>query len=247
MSPALTGQQRRGEHRDRHLDDEDQRRDLGRGAPLQRGHLAEQREARTQSGSERPRRGDQPLVRVRRIGDELRRQAAGRERGAGRQGGDDAVDAPPAQGIGSEGDGAERRERSCERPPADVVRGGAGRGGGKPGHPRDDRPDRECVASSHGLVERAGAEREQEHEAEGQGRLHDGQGREQKRRRLKRPAEQPQSGAGEPAGPTSEPRDERQAQAAILGHHARLDRLQRDPEAVHRGRRTRSDRAEHDG
>ncbi|MEN3284359.1 MAG: hypothetical protein V7607_5499 [Solirubrobacteraceae bacterium] len=247
MSPALTGEQRRGEHGDRHLDDEDQRRDLGRGAALQRGHLAEQREARAQSGGERPRRDGQPLVRVAGIGDELRRQAAGRERGAGRQGGDHAVDAPPTHGVGSEGNGGERGEPSCERPAANVVRGGVRRGGGQPGHPRDDRPDGERVASSHGLVERAGAEREQQHEAEGQGRLHDGQRREQQRGGLQRPAEQPQGGAGEPARPARQPRDEREAKAAILGHDARLDRLQRDPEAVHRGRRTGSDRAEHDG
>jgi hypothetical protein len=128
-----------------------------------------------------------------------------------------------------------------------VVRGGFGRGGRQAGHSRDDRPDGEHVAPAHGLVEGAGSEREQEHEAEGQRRLHDGERREQQRRGLQWPAQQPQGGAGQPARPARQPREERRAQPTIDGHDARLDRLQRDPEAVHRGRRTRGAGAERDG
>ena len=247
MSPALTGEQWRGEHGDRHLDDEDERRDLGRRTPLQRGHLAEQREAGAQPGGERPRGGGTPVMDFDGVGDELRGQSAGRECGPGRDGGDHAVDALPAQRVGSERDSGERGQRSRERPAADVLRGGFGGGGRQPGHSGDDRPDGEHVAPSHGLVEGAGAEREQEHEAEGQRRLHDGERREQQRGGLKRPAEQAEGSAGQPARPARQPRDERRAQAAIGGHDARLDRLQRDPEAVHRGRRTRGAGAERDG
>jgi hypothetical protein len=247
MSPALTDEQWRGEHRDGHLDDEDQRRDLGRRTALQRGHLAEQREAGAQPGGERPRCGGAPMMDVDGVGDELRGQAAGRERGPGGDGGDHAVDASPAQRVGSERDGGERGQRSGEGPAAGVVRGGFGRGGREPCHSRDDRPDGEHVAPSHGLVEGAGSEREQEHEAEGQRRLHDGERREQQRGGLQRPAQQAQGGAGQPARPAGQPRDERRAQPTIGGHDARLDRLQRDPEAVHRGRRTRGAGAERDG
>jgi hypothetical protein len=245
MSPALVREQRCREHRDRHLDDEDQWGDV-RGLPvLQRAHLAEHGEPGAQAGGERPCHGGEPLVGVERVGDELRRQAAPRERRAGGHRHGDAADAS-AQGVRREREGRERGERGGQRPAADVVRRGGGPDGREPGDAGDDRRDGEHVAGADALVQRAGAQDEQEREAEGERRLHDGERSEHERSGLQRPADQAERGASEPARAAGEPDHERWAQPPIGGRHARLERLQRDAEVVHTRGGTGGRGTEHD-
>jgi hypothetical protein len=183
-----------------------------------------------------------------RVGDELRREAAPRERRAGRQcGGDAANPAAAAQRVGRKGHGAQRRQGGGQRPAADVVRGRRRGDRGEEGDTADDRRDGEYVAGADALVQRPRPEDEQEHQAEGQRRLHDSERREQQRDRLQGPAEEPEGRARQPARAAQQAPHERRAQAVRGRHHARLDRLQRDAEVVHRGCRARGQRAEDDG
>jgi hypothetical protein len=247
MSPALAGEQGRRQDRDGDLHHEDQRGDVGGGAPLQRRHLAEQRNAGAQPGGEHPPRGCGPVVRAGGVGDELRRQPAPGERRTGGDRGDDAVDAAPStQRIRRERDGCQDTQRGDERPATGMMRRGIGRHGGQPGHAGDDRGDGQDIAHAHALMERARAQREQEHQAERERRLHDRQRGQQQRGGLQRPAEHAERGPCQPARTARQAGDEREAQTAIGGHDARLDRLQRDAEVVHRGRCACSARAEHD-
>lgn len=183
-----------------------------------------------------------------RIGDELRREAAPRERRAGRQGGGDAADAAPcAQRVRREGHSAQARQGGGQRPAADVVRGRRRRNGGQEADPGDDRRDGEHVAGADALVQRPRPEDEQEHQAKGQRGLHDGERREQQCGGLQRPAEEPESRAGQPARATQQAPHERRAQGVRGRHHTRLDRLQRHAEVVQRGGCARRQRAEDDG
>jgi hypothetical protein len=245
MSPALAGQQRCREHGDRHLDDEDERGDVRRLPVLERAHLAEHGESGAQPGGQRPRHGREPLVSVERVGDELRRQPAPCERRARRHRHGDPADAS-AQGVRCERDGCERGERAGQRPAADVVRRGVGTDSREPCDAGDDRRDREHVARADALVERAGAEDEQQAEAERERRLHDGERGEHERGGLQRPADQAQRGARQPARPAGEADDERRPQPALGGGYARLERLQRDAEVVQARGGTGGRGADHD-
>ncbi len=150
--------------------------------------------------------GEEPLMRAQRIGDELRRQPAPRERGAGREGGGDAAHAiAPAQRVGRQGHGGQTGQGEGQRPAADVMRGRGRRDDRQDGDAGDDRADGQHVARADGLVERPRAQHQQQHEAEGERRLHDGERREQQRGGLQRPADharapcRPASAAGAPA------------------------------------------------
>jgi hypothetical protein len=186
-------------------------------------------------------------MRAQRIGDELRREPAPRERGAGREGGRDAPHAAtPAQRVGRQRQCGQRSEGARERPAADVLGGRLRRGDGQQGHAADDRPDGHHVARADTLVERPGAQHQQQHEAEGERRLHDGERREQQRGGLQRPADDTERGAGQPAWPARQVPDQRRPQPVRRRHHPRFERLQRDAEVVHHGGRTRGRDAEDD-
>ena len=153
--PALAHEQWRGEDRDHHLDDEDQRRDLRGRTALQRRHLAQDGEARAQARGHGPHDGEEPLMRAQRIGDELRRQPAPRERCAGREGSGDAAHAiAPAQRVGRQGHGGQTGQGEGQRPAADVMRGRGGRDDRQKGDPGDDRADRDHLAAADVLVQR---------------------------------------------------------------------------------------------
>jgi hypothetical protein len=187
-------------------------------------------------------------MRAQRIGDELRREPTPREGRAGGEGGGDPTHlAAPAQRVGREGHGGQGGQRRREGPAADVMRRGVRGDGGQEAHPDDDRGHREHVARADPLVQLPRPQHEQEHEAEGQCGLHDGQRGEQQRGRLQRPARQPQRGACEPARAARQARDERRTQPMGRRHHPRLEGLQRDAEVVHHRRRTRGQGAEDDG
>jgi hypothetical protein len=248
MSPALAGDEWRGEDRQRHLDDEDHGRDLRDGPALQRGHLAEQREQRGQAGRERPDDGERPGVAADRVGDELRRQAAPRERCAGRERGRDAADRARApDSVGNQREGAHCHEHRGESHAAGVVGGLGRRHGGEPGDAADDRDDRRDVARADALVQGARPEHEQQDQAEGEPGLDDSQRGQEQRGRLQRPAEQADPGAREPAAASRQIAQQRGLQGLLGGHAARLHRLQRDAEVVEAGRGARGDRTEGDG
>jgi hypothetical protein len=171
-----------------------------------------------------------------RIGDELRREAAPGERGAGRQRGGDAGErAAPPQRVGREGDRSQGRQGARERPAAEVVRGRGRRDGGEARDADDDRRDGEHVARADALMQAPRPQHEQQREAEGERGLHDGERGEQQRGGLQRPAEHPERGAGEPARAARQVPHERRAQLVRGRHHPRLERLQRDAEVVHGG------------
>ena len=183
-----------------------------------------------------------------RVGDELRREPAPRERGARREGGGDAAHVvAPAQRVGSERHRSQGGQRAGQRPTADVVRGRSRSDGGQEGDARDDRGDGEYVARSDALVERARPQHEQQHEAEGERRLDDGERSEQQRGGLQRPPEQPERGAGKPARAARQAPDQRRSQPMSRRHRPSLERLQGNAEVVEQGGRARCHGAEEDG
>jgi hypothetical protein len=183
-----------------------------------------------------------------RIGDELRREPAPREGGAGGEGGGDAAHTvPPAQRVGRERHRGQGGQRAGERPTADVLHGRLRRDGGQEGDARDDRCDGEYVARSDALVERARPQHEQQHEAEGERRLDDGERSEQQRGGLQRPADDAERGAGDPARAAGQATDQRHPQPVSRRRRPSLERLQRDAEVVQQGGRTRGHGAEDDG
>jgi hypothetical protein len=187
-------------------------------------------------------------MRAQRIGDELRREPAPREGGAGREGSSDAAHAAaPAQRVGRQRERGQGSKGSGQRPAADMVGGRLRRGDGEQGHAADDRPDGQDVARADTLVERPGAQHQQQHEAEGERRLHDGERSEQQRGGLQRPSGHPQRGAGQPARPARQVPDQRRPQPVSGRHHPRLECLQRDAEVVHQGRGAGGNDAEDDG
>ena len=66
---------------------------------------------------------------------------------------------------------------------------------------------------------------QKEHQAERERRLHDGQGREQQRRRLERPSEDREERSGKPERTVQKPGHERQAHPPLRGRDPGLDRL----------------------
>jgi hypothetical protein len=183
-----------------------------------------------------------------RVGDELRREPAPRERGARREGGGDAAHVvAPAQRVGSERHRGQGGQRAGQRPTADVVCGRSRSDGGQAADADDDRGHREHVAGADGLAERARAQHEQQHEAERECGLHDGERSEQQRGGLQRPAEQPERGAGKPARAPRQAPDQRRSQPMSRRHRPSLERLQGDAEVVEQGGRARCDGAEQDG
>jgi hypothetical protein len=182
------------------------------------------------------------------IGDELRRQPAPGERGAGREGsGDTAHAVAPAQRVGRQGHRGQTGQGEGQRPAADVVRGRGRRDDRQAGDAGDDRADGQHVARTDGLVERPCAQHQEQHEPEGERRLHDGERGEQQRSGLQWPTDHPERRAGQPSPPVRQIPDQRRPQSLSGRHDARLERLQRDAEVVQHGRGTRGDDAENDG
>lgn len=183
-----------------------------------------------------------------RIGDELRREPAPRERGAGREGsGNAAHTVAPAQRVGRQGHRGQPAQGEGQGPSADVMRGGGRRDDGQEGDAGDDRADSQYVARADGLMERPRAQHQEQDEPEGERRLHDGERSEQQRGGLQRPTHQPECRAGQPPRPASQIPDQRRPQPLRGGHHPRLERLQRDAQVVHHGRGTGGEDAENDG
>jgi hypothetical protein len=168
-----------------------------------------------------------------RIGDELRREPAPRERGAGRQGSGDATHAvAPTQRVGRQGHRGQTGQGEGQRPAAHVMRGRGRRDDGQAGDPEDDRADGQRVARADRLVERPRSQYQEQHEAEGERRLHDGERSEQQRRGLQRPTDHPERRACQPSRPARQIPDQRRPEPLCGRHHSRLERLQSDAEVV---------------
>jgi hypothetical protein len=186
-------------------------------------------------------------MRAQRVGDELRREPAPREAGAGREGGGDpAHSEPPPQRVGRERHRGQSGQRAGERPAADVMRGRLRRDRGQEGDAHNDGGDGHHVARADALVERPRPQHEQQHKAEGERRLHDGERGEQQRGGLQRPADHPERRAGQPARTAGETRDERRSQPVGRRHRPSLERLERDAQVVQQGGRACGRGAEDD-
>ena len=248
MTPALPREQRRGDDGHDHLDDEDEWGDARRRPSLERGHLAHERERGGGSGGRGPRERSADGVRGDGVRDELRRQPAPRECGAGDDRRRDRPAADPlAADVRQQGERADPSEREDERDAPRVAGRDRRSDEGEAGDAEDDRRDGRDLAGADGLAEGPCAHNEQRDEAERERGLHDGEGREQQRRRLQWPAQEAKRGARQPAGPAQEERGERRTQGRVRGGAAGLRRLQRDAEVVQRRGQAGGARAEEDG
>lgn len=105
----------------------------------------------------------------------------------------------------------------------------AGRGDDRrAGHAHDDREDRKPLASPSVLAEHPFPNEHQHEQPRSERRLHDHQRRQQQRQYLQRPAEDRESGAEQPAGPSDQSTRERESQVCSGGRLLRVHRLQRD-------------------
>jgi len=170
-----------------------------------------------------------PLGKV--IGGQLGGQSAPSER---QSGGDHRHDrgraADHAQQIRQQARGpqAEKHERDLEglRGVGRAARGSRQR---DPDHAQQDRGHRQVLMPSGVLVEQALGEEHQRHQPGRQRRLHDDQRRQQQGHDLKRPAQDRQAGAGEPAGTPEQVPDERHAEVLLAGRLLGVHRLKGDP------------------
>jgi hypothetical protein len=241
--PVLADEQGRGQHRHQHLDDEHDRRDLRGRPPLQRAHLGQEPDAGRQARGRGPGEDEERAPGVQRVGDELRRQPAPRQRGARAERHEHAA---AGESEGHERQRPDAAENGCERGGSGVLGRGVGRRGRQQRDAAEDAQDRERLADADGLVQVPRADDEQQRQAEGQRRLHDRQRREQQRRGLQRPAEHVQRRSRQPAAPAREPQQQRGAQGVAGGCFARVEGLERESQVVHRRRRTRRNRSEDD-
>ncbi|MDX6700049.1 MAG: hypothetical protein QOF26_275 [Baekduia sp.] len=241
--PVLADEQRRRQHRDQHLHDEDDRRDLRGGAPLQRAHLGQEPEAGGDPCRGGPHQQRHDVAVVQGVGDELGREPAPRQRGTGPERHQHAA---AAQREGQERQHADAAEDRGERRVAGMVRRGVR---GDERQQRDagqDAEHRERLADAHALVQMARADEQQQHEPEGERRLDDRQRREQQRGRLQRPAQQVQRRARQPAATADEAQQQRRTQRVVSGRLPRVERLKGEAEVVQRRRRARRTRSEDD-
>lgn len=228
---VLADEDRSDRHRNDDLHDEDHGRDLRGVASLQRAHLGQEPDAGRHAGGDPPHQRGPCVARVQGVGHELGGQAAPGERCAGAE---RRQAAAPAQ--------RERDERHAGDGGQDAgQRDGAGVPGGDVGGDRAEQHDaghdgrhRRELAPADTLAEMARADHEQEDQAERQGRLDDGQRREQQRGRMQGPAEQVEPGAQQPAAPADEADEQRRAQALVLRRIASVKRLQGETEVVER-------------
>jgi len=177
------------------------------------------------------------MTAVQRIGDELGRQAAPRQRGAGGDHERGAAAVPPPEDQQRQhrhepDAGQDRGERDRRR-----VAGRGLRGDGRQQHDaREDPADGQDLARADGLVQPPRADDQQEHEAEGQRGLDHHQRGQQQRGRLQRPPQDVERGAGQPPAPAHERQQQRRVQALVVRDLARVERLERQAQVVQRGR-----------
>jgi len=210
---------------------------------LQRAHLGEHRQTVDRGASRCPDQHQDPAVGVHRSGDESAEDAAAGEPHARRDHRHRGyVAAHQPQQIGRSGRESDSTQAERKGQSARVRVTGARRNHGDTRDTRCDCAHREHVAAPDRLVQVALAEEQQNEEAEGECGLHHDDWREQQRDDLKRPAEDRDGCAGQPALLAYEPADERQTQRVFCRHRARLHRLHR-----HAGReQRRGDRRQRD-
>jgi len=135
-----------------------------------------------------------------------------------------------SQQVGKQARRAERNEHDDERELVGCVRGAA-RGSREPDarHSDEDRNDAQVLIAARRLSQHALAGEHQHEQAHGQRRLHHDQRREQQRHDLKRPPQDREPGAEQPAPTPHQPPRERKAQVVLVRCLARVERLQSDP------------------
>jgi hypothetical protein len=239
--PVLTDQDRRGQHRHDHLDDEDDGRDLRGRSLLQGAHLGQQPDARGDAGGDRPQQRGLDVALMQGVGGELGRQAAPRER---RPGAERCDGSATAQRERHERQDRDPAEDAGQRAGAGVLGRDVGRDEAQQGDAGQDRGDGGDFAEADAFVEVAYPDEQQQDEAEGECGLDDGQRREQQRDRLQRPAGEVEARSDQPAWTADQPCQQRRPQAFVGRRVARVERLQRQADVVERGGRAGSGDAE---
>ncbi len=100
----------------------------------------------------------------------------------------------------------------------------------------DDRGDGEHLAAADRLAHAPASDHHHEHEPERERRLDERQRRVGERKRLQPPARQTAGRAQHPARPSDQLPEQPEPESAMLGHLARLHRLQGDSGRVQSGR-----------
>jgi hypothetical protein len=235
VTPVLGDQQGRGRDGHEDLDDEDDRGDLRRRTALQRAHLGEQPYAGGEAGGDGPRQDGGPVAAVQRIGDELGRQAAPRQRGPGAEHHQDAAAPPPdPRDERDQHDGAHATEDRGERDRPRVAGRRVWRHGGQQRDAHEDPEDGGSLPRTGALAEVAGGDGQEQHEPERQRRLDDGQRGQQQRHGLQRPAEHVQRRPGQPARAPRQADEQRRVQRLRRRSRPRVERLHREAEVVQR-------------
>ena len=107
----------------------------------------------------------------------------------------------------------------------------AARGSHEPdaGHAGEDRDDAQVLVAARGLAQHALPGEHQHQQPHGQRGLHDDQRGKQQRHDLKRPAQDREPRAEQPAPAAHQAAREREAQVLLVRRLARVERLQGDP------------------
>ncbi len=107
-----------------------------------------------------------------------------------------------------------------------------------------DAEHAEDLAAADGLLQAAGADREQEDDPEGERRLDDGERRLGEGDGLQRPAGQVEDDPEQPARPADQADEQGDPKGVLLRDLARLEGLERDAAAVESRRRAGREQAE---
>ena len=235
--PVLAGKQWGEDDRYRGLKRKRSGRDTRRADALERAHLIREPDPRHGCGEHGPakRRAEGAELQV--VGQQLGRHARSRV-GAAR--GDDQRPArkPGTGEPGQQSDQREAAEHRCENRGVSVHAFALRRGPRQQGQATGDGRDGGEVSPLHRLAEHPAAQPEQQHEAECERRLHDGQRRDRQRGHLQRPTRDRQRGRREPTRPSDEAPQQTRSDRALL-QRPRLERLQGHSTVEARRRRGR--------
>jgi hypothetical protein len=236
---------RRRQRRNDDLEGEDRGRHARGGAALERAGVEQQAEDGRAGDEQRPAERVQRLATVDRVAEQLGGQCRQRERRA--RGDHDRPGARARTGAEAPGHDRDQRDRpqhDRDAPHRDVrVDRVAARRRGERQHrdPGDHGAGGEPLAPRDRLAQRAAREREQQHRADAERRLHDRQRCEREGRDLKRPADRAEREAREPAWPAQKTPEQHGVQALGGVLRARLARLHERRAVEARGRRKRGE------
>ncbi|HEU4978911.1 MAG TPA: hypothetical protein VFT42_08465, partial [Solirubrobacteraceae bacterium] len=188
----LVEDERCDERRDDDLEGEDRRRHARRGRALQRAGIEQDAQQRGSGHQHGPADRMQRLAAAERVAEQLRRERGERERRAcadhDRRRAAAPARAQPARHDRQQRDDGERRAERGDRPVGAHGIAALRRGDAERCDAEQHRSRRRPLRARHRLAERAPRERQQQHRAEAERRLHHGQRRQREREDLERPS-----------------------------------------------------------